>query len=145
MRNNETGEFEIVVGNKQLLSTFFVIVLLCGAAFVMGYVLGENSRSSKASTELGGTAAVPVTGAAEARPQPASPVAPPTAPAADPAAQQPAQTATAGEQPPTAAQPADTPPQPTTQPAKELQRETMPPSAPAVPMPGANTAYWQVT
>src|SRR5262249_14910386 len=108
MRNNETGEFEIVVGNKQLLSTFFVIVLLCGAAFVMGYVLGENSRSSKAGAELGGTAAVPVTGAAEARPQPASPVSPPpTAPAADPAAQQPAQTATAGEQPPTAAQPAD--------------------------------------
>ena len=27
MRNNETGEFELVVGNKQLLSGFFVVVV----------------------------------------------------------------------------------------------------------------------
>ena len=28
MRNNETGEFELVVGNRQLLSGFFIVVLL---------------------------------------------------------------------------------------------------------------------
>src|SRR5215831_4242380 len=148
MRNSETGEFEIVVGNKQLLSTFFVIVLLCGAAIVMGYVLGENSRSTKASAELGTSPSVAVTGPGEARPQPASPAAPPpTTPATDPA-QQPTQTAAAQDQPPTAP-PADAPPQPTTQPAKELQKaEAEKPPAPA-PNPavanGGLTAYWQVT
>ena len=28
MRNNDTGEFELVVGNRQLLSGFFIVVLL---------------------------------------------------------------------------------------------------------------------
>ena len=37
MRNNETGEFELVVGNKQLLSGFFVVVVLFALAFVMGH------------------------------------------------------------------------------------------------------------
>src|SRR5437899_11005700 len=109
MRNTETGEFEIVVGNKQLLSTFFVIVLLCAAAFVMGYVLGENSRSSKTSAEMTGSPAVPVTGA-ESRPQPGGPVpAPPSTP--DPGAQQP-QSAAAQDQP-AASPPAEAPPEPT--------------------------------
>src|SRR5215831_18041127 len=98
MRNSETGEFEIVVGNKQLLSTFFVIVLLCGAAFVMGYILGENSRSAKTAAELGGATSLPVTGPGSARPQPAaSPAPPPTAPAADPVAQQPSSTTPASD------------------------------------------------
>ena len=147
MRNSETGEFEIVVGNKQLLSTFFVIVLLCSAAFVMGYVLGENSRSSKTTAELGTTSpAVPVTGPSEARPQPASPAAPPpTAPPADGAGQQPpAQTATAQE-PPAATHPAEAQPdQPTTQPARELQKEAEK-NPPPAPVPTGLAAYWQVT
>ena len=37
MRNNETGEFELVVGNKQLLSGFFVVVVLFALTFVMGH------------------------------------------------------------------------------------------------------------
>ncbi len=146
MRNSETGEFEIVVGNKQLLSTFFVIVLLCGAAFVMGYVLGENSRSSKTTAELGTTPAVPVTGTAEARPQPASPAAPPASAPADQPAQQPDQTAAAQA---AAAQPAEAPPdQPTTKPAKELQQEAekKPAAPPPPPAPAAGPpSYWQVT
>src|SRR5690349_25127080 len=47
MRNNETGEYELVVGNRQLLSGFFIVVLLCAVAFAMGYVVGENSHSAK--------------------------------------------------------------------------------------------------
>src|SRR6266536_5159281 len=118
MRNSETGEIEIVVGNKQLLSTFFVVVLLCGAAFVMGYFLGENSRSAKTSAELGGSPSVPVTGSAEARPQPGGPVPTPPAPTPDPAAQQPA-----AQEQPAATAPAEAVPEPTTQPSKELQAE----------------------
>ena len=46
MRNNETGEFELVVGNRQLLSGFFIVVLLLAVAFAMGYVVGQNSPHS---------------------------------------------------------------------------------------------------
>ena len=42
MRNNETGEFELVVGNRQLLSGFFIVVLLFAVAFAMGYVVGRE-------------------------------------------------------------------------------------------------------
>jgi hypothetical protein len=52
MKNNETGEFELVVGNRQLLSGFFIVVLLFAVAFAMGYVLGQNSpRSARIAAE----------------------------------------------------------------------------------------------
>jgi len=139
MRNTETGEFELVVGNKQLLSAFFIIVLLCAVAFVMGYVLGENSRS-KGSSELASTPSVAVT--PDIRPQPASPVQPPpqtapTSPAADTTAQP----------------PAELQPEPSTQPSKELQAQSQPKAAPpsaaaSAPAPAAAAAggsYWQIT
>jgi cell division septation protein DedD len=40
---NEDGEFELVLGNKQLLSMFFVVVVLLGVFFIMGYIVGRNS------------------------------------------------------------------------------------------------------
>jgi outer membrane biosynthesis protein TonB len=40
---NEDGEFELVLGNRQLLSMFFVVVVLLGVFFVMGYIVGRNS------------------------------------------------------------------------------------------------------
>jgi outer membrane biosynthesis protein TonB len=42
MPTNEEGEFELVLGNKQLLSVFFVAVLLLGVFFTMGYIVGRN-------------------------------------------------------------------------------------------------------
>jgi cell division protein FtsN len=42
MPANEEGEFELVLGNKHLLSVFFVVVLLLGVFFMMGYVMGRN-------------------------------------------------------------------------------------------------------
>jgi len=101
MRNNETGEFELVVGNTQLLSGFFIVVLLFAVAFAMGYVVGQNApRSAKVTSD---TASAPtVTSAQDTRPQPASPV----------------------PQPPPAVEPAALPageggPQPSTQPARD--------------------------
>lgn len=43
MPKNEDGEFELILGNKQLLSMFFVVVILLGVFFVMGYIVGRNS------------------------------------------------------------------------------------------------------
>ncbi len=53
MPKNEDGEFELVLGNSQLLSMFFVVVVLLGVFFVMGYIVGRNSAplvSSEPST-----------------------------------------------------------------------------------------------
>ena len=48
---NESGEFELVVGNRQLLSGFFIIVVLFGVAFAMGYVVGQNSPRPAAASD----------------------------------------------------------------------------------------------
>src|SRR4051794_29426234 len=104
MRNNETGEFELVVGNRQLLSGFFIIVLLFAVAFAMGYVVGQNSpRSSKVMADN----FVPPSGSTGDPARPSASPAPPPQQAPAPAADS------------TAAPPAEAPPEPTTQPARE--------------------------
>ena len=135
MKNNETGEFELVLGNRQLLSGFFVVVILFAVFFVMGYIVGRNSSPPSrlaASTDLASGA---MAGSSEARPQPASGNAPPPqAPAAAPPANDTAQGSAATE------------PQPTTQPAREPQTASEAPAqaaaAPVEPAPGET--YLQV-
>jgi len=84
MRNNETGEFELVVGNRQLLSGFFIIVLLFAVAFAMGYVVGQNSpRSSKLEAATATPVPTPVPVQDTGRPA-AIPAADTTPPAASP-------------------------------------------------------------
>src|SRR5450432_3457517 len=101
MRKSETGEFELVVGNTQLLSGFFIVVLLFAVAFAMGYVVGQNVPRSAKVGDTG--SASPVTSAQDTRPLPASPAPHPPPQAADQATQ-PA---------------ADGQPQPSTQPARD--------------------------
>jgi cell division septation protein DedD len=136
MRNNETGEFELVVGNRQLLSAFFIIVLLFAVAFAMGYVVGENSRTSK-TAEIP-TSSTPAMKPVETRPEPVAAAANPPATAAE---EKPAEAA---------APPADAPAQPATQPAREEAPAPAPPAAAASaaapqatgdPSPGS---YWQI-
>lgn len=45
MARSEDGEFELILGNKQLLSVFFIVVVLLGVFFTMGYIVGKNSAS----------------------------------------------------------------------------------------------------
>ena len=142
MRNNETGEFELVVGNRQLLSGFFIVVLLFAVAFAMGYVVGQNSpRSAKLQADAASNTSAPT--ALDSRPQPvtATPVA--TQPPATPPADANAQTTA----PATA--PAPTEPQPTTQPAANTQAaapvaKSAPAPAPAVSESLAPGSYLQV-
>jgi cell division septation protein DedD len=131
MRNNETGEFELVVGNRQLLSGFFIVVLLFAVAFAMGYVVGQNTqRPVKLASEGGGAS----TAAADSRPQPVAPLTPaPVPPALAPdaaAGQQPATDSASGAALQPTTQPAT---QPTTQPAQASQPATgeKPVAAPA--------------
>jgi cell division septation protein DedD len=137
MRNNETGEYELVVGNKQLLSGFFIVVLLCAVAFAMGYVVGENSHSVKAPELASAAGAGKVV---DPRPEAASPGEPPGRPeVADPI--------------PTNTKEAATP-QPTTRPARDPEPETPrrkpPEPKAAAPQPTgtpetAPGQFWQVT
>jgi cell division septation protein DedD len=122
MRNNETGEFELVVGNRQLLSGFFIVVLLFAVAFAMGYVVGQNTQRPARLASDGGPANTVANTAADSRPQPVSPLNPapvPSTPAAPDAA--------TGQQPPSDSTSPSTP-QPTTQPAQAPQ-----PAAPEKP------------
>ncbi len=43
MSKNEDGEFELILANRQLLSVFFIVVILLGVFFTMGYIVGRNS------------------------------------------------------------------------------------------------------
>jgi len=72
-RDSETGEFELVLGNGQLLSGLFIVVLLFAVFFALGYVVGQNSPRSAKLAEAG---AAP---AAE-RPQPLTQQQPSTPP-----------------------------------------------------------------
>lgn len=50
--NDNDGERELVLGNKQLLGIFFVATLLCGVFFAMGYVVGGNSAKSAVAASI---------------------------------------------------------------------------------------------
>jgi hypothetical protein len=139
MRNKETGEFEVIVGNRQLLSGFFIVALLFAVAFAMGYVVGQNSpRSAKVAAN----GIQPPTPAGEVRPQPAAPVTPAvSAPEAG------------GEAGAEGGTPAEAAPQPTTQPARDpgapapAQQQAQKEPAPAIataPLSGPPGTYWQV-
>jgi len=130
MKNSETGEFELILGNRQLLSGFFLVVILFAVFFVMGYIVGRNSTPTPqtAATHDQNTAAAPSAGR-------------PPASGAAPEQQNPPVTAT---EPPKGdagnASAAASEPQPTTQPAQpiETKTEAAPPAAapPAQPAPG---------
>jgi cell division protein FtsN len=43
MPRSEEGEFILELGHRQLLSVFFIVVILLGVSFTMGYIVGRNS------------------------------------------------------------------------------------------------------
>jgi cell division septation protein DedD len=138
MRNKETGEFELVVGDKQLLSGFFIGVLLLAVVFAMGYVLG---RGTPKSASVGEPTAVPQNAAAESRPAAVPSAQRPSTPDANPAVMN-----------PDVGHPDDTPaaeqaPQPTTVPAKEVAAPEPPAAIAKAPVAAAEPpagSYWQV-
>jgi hypothetical protein len=40
---NDDGEFELILGNRQLLGVFFIVIVLLAVFFTMGYIVGRNS------------------------------------------------------------------------------------------------------
>jgi cell division protein FtsN len=60
MPRRETGEFEVLLGNKQLLSVFFIVVILLGVFFTMGYIVGRKSVPVETSVAASAKAPEPV-------------------------------------------------------------------------------------
>ncbi len=50
---SEDAEFELVLGNKQILSAFFLIVVLFAVFFSLGYSLGHSRGQSEQETASG--------------------------------------------------------------------------------------------
>src|SRR5438067_1211452 len=138
MRNNETGEYELVVGNRQLLSGFFIVVLLCAVAFAMGYVVGENSHSAKPIETASASSAGAKSGEPRTDDSKSSAAGPSTAPSS----------AASDIREPAS----DSSPQPTTKPARDVESEPAPRPTKREPAPVAETKptaettpgpYWQ--
>ncbi|MGH9628272.1 MAG: SPOR domain-containing protein [Bryobacteraceae bacterium] len=49
MPRNEDSELEMVLGNRQLLTIFFLVIILLGVFFTLGYILGRNSAPMDAA------------------------------------------------------------------------------------------------
>jgi cell division septation protein DedD len=43
LARNDEGEFELILGNRQLVSVFLIVVILLGVFFSMGYIVGRNN------------------------------------------------------------------------------------------------------
>ncbi len=45
MPRNDDGEYELILGNRQIMSVFFMVAILVGLFFTMGYIVGRNSSA----------------------------------------------------------------------------------------------------
>jgi cell division protein FtsN len=59
---DESDQKELVLGNKQLLSIFFIVVAMLGVAFTLGYMIGRNTANVSAAgvSGAGATQATPI-------------------------------------------------------------------------------------
>src|SRR5438445_10897451 len=132
------GEYELVLGNRQLLSAFFIVVVLFGVFFTMGYVVGRNSGPGPSAAS-----ATPPTGNSQ-RPEaagPAIPQAPPNSPAQEPT--DPAPKETKAVSPPEKTEPRSAP---ATPPAKSsAARMASPPPQSSTSKPSGGSAVAVVT
>jgi cytoskeletal protein RodZ len=51
LSKNDEGEFELVLGNRQLISVFLIVVVLLGVFFSMGYIVGRNSSPAAGASD----------------------------------------------------------------------------------------------
>jgi hypothetical protein len=140
---NEDGEFELILANRQLLSVFFIVVVLLGVFFTMGYIVGRNSGPAQGDIA---SARKP-----ESKPLVVDSTAPqetPSAPVSAPPAQTPAPTSTQPQQtaPEEKAEPkAEAPPRPEPPAKKESRKDkTKERPAPASPQPSSGQTYLQL-
>ena len=81
MARNEDGEFELAIGTRQLLTLVFILMVLFGVVFSMGYFVGRNSLAETPSASAARQPGAESSGSG--RPAPTEGSAPPAAPAAE--------------------------------------------------------------
>ncbi|HUA21303.1 MAG TPA: hypothetical protein VMB25_21300 [Bryobacteraceae bacterium] len=151
MPKNDEGEFELILGNRQLISVFLIVVILLGVFFSMGYIVGRNSASAIPAETARNDKAAP---ASDAQPDTAAPTAdsstpPEAAPAPSQATPAPSAPTTQPEQAPKPAR-AEKTPEHSAQEPKPKPAPAPPPAATAAPERAAVTGqpsagdYWQV-
>src|SRR4051794_6620105 len=102
MPRNDDGEFELILGNKQLLSVFFIVIILLGVFFTMGYIVGRNSGPADTAKRSGPDGANPARTDGQSAMAPTTPQSAPTASptVVDPVEQKAAETPAAAAPPP---------------------------------------------
>ena len=140
MPKNDEGEFELILGNRQLISVFLIVVVLLGVFFSMGYIVGRNSAgaSELARAEKPSPAAA---SDSSANADTSSSAASAQPPAADTDAAPPQTTPPAITQPEKPAEPAPAPAEKHAKPKPAPAPESAPASV-AGDVPSG--AYWQV-
>lgn len=134
MARNEEGEFELILGNRQLISVFLIVVILLAVFFSMGYIVGRNSgpiASSESARNEPGKAIVVEHPAPSNPAETPAPAAPETKPAPIPTVTHPAE------------QPAKAPPKEVKQPEPKPQAAAPPVRASVTSEPPSGD-YWQV-
>jgi len=144
---NDDGEFELILGNRQLISVFVIVVVLLAVFFSMGYIVGRNSsptetaRSEKPKPDAessGNPDAAPSETPSPSASEPANP------PASEPA--------------PEVTKPAQAPPPPAPAKPEPIRKEAPPKPSPVTSPPAPTGApvhaaaagepaggqYWQV-
>lgn len=148
MPKNDEGEFELVLGNRQLISVFVIVVILLGVFFSMGYIVGRNSSPAPAVTARDQTP-TPDQAADSSNAAPSSAA---SNEASTPSASDSSATPPADSAPPVATKPAQSAPPPAPEPRKEIRSKPSP--VPPQLRPAEHTAdagrepasgdYWQV-
>jgi cell division septation protein DedD len=154
---NDEGEFELVLGNRQLISVFVIVVALLGVFFSMGYIVGRNSSPAVSAAAADAAKSNSDTHPAESpSPDSSSSAEPSQAPAQPSAAGSSADDSAPSQAPPSATQPekpAEAPP--AAKSARATVKEAKPkpfPERDATPAPEraplasqlAGGQYWQV-
>jgi cell division septation protein DedD len=143
---NDEGEFELVLGNRQLISVFLIVVVLLGVFFSMGYIVGRNSSPTATETARNNEEPKPDPDADSDDSGTGGPGAPASTGNSTPPSTTPPQvTKPAQPQPPA---PAPSKPEPVR--AKETKPKPSPSPSPGVPVHAAAAGepsggqYWQV-
>jgi cell division protein FtsN len=135
LARNDDGEFELILGNRQLVSVFLIVVILLGVFFSMGYIVGRNSSPSTLADNHSATSGKPIVVDNSPHPATALPEEPTSTPAsapppeqASPAAEKPSPTqgSTPSEKKAEAPKPVETKPSPA-EPAKRTAVGEPPP------------------
>ncbi len=105
MAGRDDGEFELILGNKQLLSVLFIVIVLLGVFFAMGFLAGRSTGPGAAEVARRDSDQVPITvdAATSKSAEPASP--PPVAQRAPEETRAQAESRPAAEPPAAAASP----------------------------------------